>query len=812
MTLFETAINGLAPNKKFHEDYEPIAARTYELIDSLINIVVNGDEEKKSDDHPIYIKDTFKAMVDKKEHIKISLFNVKHKYPLLEKYFISPLSGLENNLPSFAYLSSKLFKNCKSITVEMLGECAFLDNEFLERLALMLRNEINDKTKLQAITLIKCETHQVQDELTLFKSRIQASGWHYREEESLDVAMCQNLYITKRLYKDAPIKQQASKPKVAQQQEEKKDNSAPRNSSPRRAKLERKIVASIHRNNKNILGYFVTEHSAKLLKMEQEQKNRDAASIKLKKIVSNDVMTDDEKKEDVEADIDTLELLKKKVASMDSTLKHHRVRSDIMNAIELNKIVEKKDTQKLKQEILSSLVELTDTLRQIQQMHANVAENVNIVGFLQSIDNNMDDLILASQHVRITAKSDSDYDLLKFFIESYYKLVQPIVIDQLLSQHVPISQRLFSISWISKFESKINTLEQNMSKYANTTINNRNFIDNLHDQQNVLMKCYIDFTVSTIEKRIDKIVEKEIEKQEHFMVNKCPNVHCTQLLWSTIEHQFRIAMQNLNGKAFVQIIQITLKSMDRFKTKWKKYIEENWREEFEDEYLCAILNSCNIVANKLEKTFEQISKSMDEYEINVEQENILKQSFDNKVTIFKNISNESAIKLSQRIFDDTLKENIFDELFTDQHFDDDDDLSLSMIETLRDYFGDLKVWIQQPTLFWQVVTSTIVVITNGYLKELMDKKPDKPIEVLWKKIDDDIDALNNYFGQEEDLEFCRILWNIKYKYLTSIRSGLRCEQQDFQVYANILRNDRSYGNDLVAYIDAMRNKHNDPNV
>ena len=291
-----------------------------------------------------------------------------------------------------------------------------------------------------------------------------------------------------------------------------------------------------------------------------------------------------------------------------------------------------------------------------------------------------------------------------------------------------------------------------------------------------------------------------------------PNVHCTQTLWSTIEHQFRISMQQLKGKAFVKIIDVTLKSMDRFKNLWKKYIDEQWRDEFEDEYICGILNSAKVVSIKLGKIYEQILKSINEYEIDIHQQHILNDCFNNKMTLFVNISNECSIKLSQRIYEDTLEENIFEVLFTDEHFGDDDDLTASMIETLKDYFGDLKVWIEEDTLFWQVVTSTIVVIVNHYLHALISAKPDIDTRTLAKKIDDDVDALNNYFGCDEDLIFCRILWSIKYKYLTALVSALGCESQEFKTHANIIANDQSYGKKLLTLIKQQRQRYIDSNI
>eukprot|EP01084_Bolivina_argentea_P271102 461166_1 len=132
---------------------------------------------------------------------------------------------------------------------------------------------------------------------------------------------------------------------------------------------------------------------------------------------------------------------------------------------------------------------------------------------------------------------------------------------------------------------------------------------------------------------------------------------------------------------------------------------------------------------------------------------------------------------------------------------------LSMIMTLKEYFGDLKVWIQENTLFFQVVTSTIVIITNQYIKCLLVVQPQMDVNMLSKHIRDDIDALNNYFGGDDDLHFCKILWDIKYKYLMAMYNAFICGQGDFKKYLMVLQQNQGYGNKLIRYIDNQRKKY-----
>ena len=183
-----------------------------------------------------------------------------------------------------------------------------------------------------------------------------------------------------------------------------------------------------------------------------------------------------------------------------------------------------------------------------------------------------------------------------------------------------------------------------------------------------------------------------------------------------------------------------------------------------------------------------------------------------KCAQFSNVSKECSIKLSQRIFEDTLKENVFALLFTREYVDDDDDEIVSaMILTLREYLGDLAVWIETEELFWQCVTSTVVIIADEYVHAMLRSADSISSEVdtvrLAKMVDDDVDALNNYFA-EPQLKFCAILWNIKRKYLRAIASALRCEEaEEFATHAQVLRGNQRYGKKLVAFVERQRKKY-----
>ena len=124
---------------------------------------------------------------------------------------------------------------------------------------------------------------------------------------------------------------------------------------------------------------------------------------------------------------------------------------------------------KVKSEILSSIVSLTE--------HLQMEKEKGIKDFLNAIDENMKDLDYVNENMRKTFPPH--YFIVKYYVQTYYKFLQPLILAQLDEGNVPTQERLFVVSWIAKFKQKINSLESDMAKYGDKSTKYNDMIDNL---------------------------------------------------------------------------------------------------------------------------------------------------------------------------------------------------------------------------------------------------------------------------------------------------------------------------------------------
>ena len=145
--------------------------------------------------------------------------------------------------------------------------------------------------------------------------------------------------------------------------------------------------------------------------------------------------------------------------------------------------------------------------------------------FLNAIDENMKDLDFVNDNVRITFPPH--YSIVQYYVRTYYKFLQPLILAQLDSDNVPTQDRLSVVSWIAKFKQRINALDKEMrNKYNDTGVDIEALIDNLSDQENALLQSYIATCRDKLAQWITNIVAQESAKQEHFMVENVPCTHC----------------------------------------------------------------------------------------------------------------------------------------------------------------------------------------------------------------------------------------------------------------------------------------------
>ena len=154
---------------------------------------------------------------------------------------------------------------------------------------------------------------------------------------------------------------------------------------------------------------------------------------------------------------------------------------------------------------------------------------------------------------------------------------------------------------------------------------------------------------------IGNIVENEAKKKEYFLVDNTPRTHCPQDLFTALNHQFAIATKELRAQCFVDVIAMILASMVRFKELLQAHIEAQLHT-FEDEYLCALLNSCYDVSQKLKAKSDAILDASDLYDLSPKQTTKLDDAFEDRICMFTNMGKLCALLLAAKVYKDELRD------------------------------------------------------------------------------------------------------------------------------------------------------------
>ena len=204
--------------------------------------------------------------------------------------------------------------------------------------------------------------------------------------------------------------------------------------------------------------------------------------------------------------------------------------------------------------------------------------------------------------------------------------------------------------------------------------------------------------------------------------NRKSRTHCPSYdVFTKLNHQFTAATQQSRGKPFINIIAMMLKSMKHFEKLLKIHIQQN-NDSFKDEYFCAIINCCREVSQQLKDKSDKMLGQPDLYNINDAQTSKLEKLFNDKIALFTDLGKDCSILFAQKIYNDTLKENVFAILFTVEYFDrkpEENQYIQSMISSLGKNFKKLKQWIEEPHFYWEFVKGIINIITTNYMESLL---------------------------------------------------------------------------------------------
>merc|ERR1711879_872295 len=215
-----------------------------------------------------------------------------------------------------------------------------------------------------------------------------------------------------------------------------------------------------------------------------------------------------------------------------------------------------------------------------------------------------------------------------------------------------------------------------------------------------------------------------------------------------------------------------MEALDLFASLLREHIEGNWRLFKDEKYFCALLNSCYDVSQKLKKKSDNILEDPDVYKIEEDDNTKLDDAFDDRICKFTNLGKQCSVLLAGFVYEEVLKTNIIDKIWTEREQAMMEDLVL----TLKDFFEDFKRWIQEPYFFWEAVKALLDQRSASALKQL-------DAESLAEHIRNDLKLLDEYFGNEDEFGDVAKVWNRNYKILNAIHAVLDCDAGFFETFA-----------------------------
>jgi len=236
-----------------------------------------------------------------------------------------------------------------------------------------------------------------------------------------------------------------------------------------------------------------------------------------------------------------------------------------------------------------------------------------------------------------------------------------------------------------------------------------------------------------------------------------------------------------------------------------EYIDGNWRSFSEDKYFCALLNSCYDVSQKLKAKSDAILETPDVYNIDEAAITDLDDAFDDRICKFTNLGKHCSVLLADYAFADVIQTEIMSQIWIERN----DPVIAGLVATLQEYFDDFKRWIQEPYFFWEAVKALIGRIADGYIEILLSPNSASILkqldaERLAEHIRNDVNLLNEYFGDDDEFGDVAKVWNTHYKVLNAIHAVLDCEAGFLEGFAGPITSNAKWGSDLMKLVQKKR--------
>jgi len=216
--------------------------------------------------------------------------------------------------------------------------------------------------------------------------------------------------------------------------------------------------------------------------------------------------------------------------------------------------------------------------------------------------------------------------------------------------------------------------------------------------------------------------------------------------------------------------------------------------------MCAIINSCYDVSEKLKGKVDSILETPEEYDIDVNAHSMIDDKFDQRICAFTNLGKQCIFYLADFIMQESLKSHVFDKLFKNEWMQGET-IVASLVETLRDYFVDIKTWIEEPYFYWELVKYLRSYVVGEYMTALIVVAPRADPAILADKIESDVKTMDSFFRENEFSEIKKE-WEEKYlPVLSAIYGALSSDIGWIQVFADNLNKFKDIGPQLSKFKD-----------
>ena len=269
-------------------------------------------------------------------------------------------------------------------------------------------------------------------------------------------------------------------------------------------------------------------------------------------------------------------------------------------------------------------------------------------------------------------------------------------------RNIELGDLLRLISWLHQYNSQIEAFQvgEPLKEFSAA-------VDELMDDYLTRMEEQVCEWFDNIRKRESNIVEDS----EGFLVTREP-----EDILNIINMQISVAKDSLPLVLCYRTVLGCVNQLMDAQVAKKGKIEEEW-EEMEIERICTVVNDSNRFQEKCENILVENNISGGS-EVGTDMVARLEEAIEELCSGYVSLAVVALDHASMSVMED-LQEPILSKIFA-QNWENGDDLVSVTVQTLRDYFGDLKKWLPE-YFFGKLVKRCFEKVLHGYLEATMNR-------------------------------------------------------------------------------------------